>query len=150
MVFVHNNIREIVEEDPVFKTCKKVYVYDEVQYTYQEWYALTIKDMQNEIKNLKKYVYELASIISKQRNSFSTFLHFNNIGGVKMSISNGFPGIVKIATQSMSGLMSSSDKIKLDSINPGEIAQAKEDIDELKSTVIPTKIYTIRILRGKD
>ena len=68
-----------------------------------------------------------------------------------MSISNGFPGIVKIATQSMSGLMSSSDKIKLDSINPGEIAQAKEDIDELKSTVIPTKIYTIRIdLNNED
>lgn len=68
-----------------------------------------------------------------------------------MSISNGFPGIVKLATQNMSGLMSSSDKIKLDSINANEISKAKEDIDELKSTVIPVKIYTIRIdLNNKD
>lgn len=68
-----------------------------------------------------------------------------------MSISNGFPGSVKLATKNMSGLMSSSDKIKLDNINPGEIEQAKEDINELKSTVIPTKIYTVRIdLNNKD
>lgn len=68
-----------------------------------------------------------------------------------MSISNGFPGHVKLATQKMSGLMSSSDKIKLDSINPGEIEKAKEDINELKSTVIPTKIYTARLdLNNKD
>ena len=56
MVFVHNNIREIVEEDPVFKTSKKVYVYDEVQYTYQEWYALTIKEMKQEIEELKQEI----------------------------------------------------------------------------------------------
>lgn len=62
-----------------------------------------------------------------------------------MSISNGFPGSVKLATQSMSGLMSSSDKIKLDNINPGEIEKAKEDISELKTTIIPNKIYTARI-----
>lgn len=68
-----------------------------------------------------------------------------------MSISNGFPGSVKLATKSMSGLMSSSDKIKLDAINPGEIAKAKEDIEELRTTIIPTKIYTIRIdLNNKD
>ena len=68
-----------------------------------------------------------------------------------MSISNGFPGTIKLATKTMSGLMSSSDKIKLDSINPGEIEKAKEDIDELRSTVIPNKIYTARIdLNNKD
>ena len=59
MVFVYNNIREIVEEDPVFKTSKKVYVYDEVQYTYQEWYALTIKEMKQEIEELKQEIKEL-------------------------------------------------------------------------------------------
>ena len=32
------------------ETSKKVYVYDEVQYTYQEWYALTIKEMKQEIE----------------------------------------------------------------------------------------------------
>lgn len=68
-----------------------------------------------------------------------------------MSISNGFPGIIKLATKTMSGLMSSSDKIKLDSINPGELKKAKEDIDELRSTVIPNKIYTVVIdLNNKD
>lgn len=68
-----------------------------------------------------------------------------------MSISNGFPGSVKLATQYMSGLMSSSDKKKLDNINPGKIEKAKEDIDELKSTIIPNKIYTARLdLNNKD
>ena len=66
MVFVHNNIREIVEEDPVFKTSKKVYVYDEVQYTYQEWYALTIKEMKQEIEELKQEIKELKLNESKQ------------------------------------------------------------------------------------
>ena len=68
-----------------------------------------------------------------------------------MSISNGFPGSVKLATQTMSGLMSSSDKKKLDSINPGEIEQTKENIKDIKNQVIPTKIYTARIdLNNKD
>ena len=62
-----------------------------------------------------------------------------------MSISNGFPGSVKLATKVRSGLMSSSDKIKLDSIDPMAITTAKEDIDILKSTVIPNKVYTFRI-----
>lgn len=68
-----------------------------------------------------------------------------------MSISNGFPGSIKLATKNMSGLMSSSDKIKLDSINLTEIEQAKNDINVLKSTVIPNKVYTVRIdLNNKD
>lgn len=62
-----------------------------------------------------------------------------------MSISNGFPGVVKLATQKESGLMSSSDKIKLDNINPSDITNAKEDITKLKDTVIPTQIYGIKI-----
>lgn len=68
-----------------------------------------------------------------------------------MSISNGFPGSVKLATKTMSGLMSSSDKIKLDSINTTEIEKAKEDIDILKNKIIPNKIYTAKIdLNNKD
>lgn len=68
-----------------------------------------------------------------------------------MSISNGFPGSIKLATKTMSGLMSSSDKKKLDSINPEKIEQAKNDIDQLKATIIPNKIYTVRIdLNNKD
>lgn len=62
-----------------------------------------------------------------------------------MSISNGFPGTVKLATSTMSGLMSSSDKIKLDKINPGEIEQTKETIEEIKNQVIDNYIYTVRI-----
>lgn len=66
-------------------------------------------------------------------------------------ISNGFPGSIKLASRTSSGLMSSSDKIKLDSINPGEISKTKEIIDEIKNTIIPNKIYTARIdLNNKD
>lgn len=68
-----------------------------------------------------------------------------------MSISNGFPGSIKLATRTMSGLMSSSDKKKLDSIDTTEIEEAKNDINILKTTMIPNKIYTIRIdLNNKD
>lgn len=58
-VFIHTNIREEVEEDPVFKTTETIYVYDETQYTYQEWYAITIKELKEEIEVLKKDVNEL-------------------------------------------------------------------------------------------
>lgn len=36
-VFVRTNIKESVETDPVFKTSKTIYTYDEIQYTYPEW-----------------------------------------------------------------------------------------------------------------
>lgn len=62
-----------------------------------------------------------------------------------MSISNGFPGKIKLASQTMSGLMSSSDYIKLNAINPEEIIKAKQDIETLKNIIMPTKIYTISI-----
>ena len=61
MVFVHNNIREIVEEDPVFKTSKKVYVYDETQYTYQEWCTMTIKLLKEDIVSLRSEIDKLKS-----------------------------------------------------------------------------------------
>ena len=68
-----------------------------------------------------------------------------------MSISNGFPGSIKLATETMSGLMSSSDKKKLDSINPATIEKSKEKIDQLSAILIPNKIYTVRIdLNNKD
>ena len=63
MVFVHDNIREIIEEDPVFKTTEQVYVYDEIQYTYQEWYALTTREMKQEIKNLKTDIHDIFNIV---------------------------------------------------------------------------------------
>lgn len=62
-----------------------------------------------------------------------------------MSISSGFPSRIPIASQKASGLMSSSDKIKLDNINPGDILASKEEIDKLKDTITPTKIYGIAI-----
>lgn len=62
-----------------------------------------------------------------------------------MSISSGFPGRIPTASKSASGLMSSSDKIKLDSINPGDIINSKEEIDRLKDSITPTKIYGIAI-----
>ena len=68
-----------------------------------------------------------------------------------MSISNGFPGSIKLATETMSGLMSSSDKKKLDSINPATIEKSKEKIDQLSTILIPNKVYTVRIdLNNKD
>lgn len=63
MVSVHTNIREVVEEDPVFKTTEQVYVYDEIQYTYQEWYALTISEMKQEIEELKEEIKNLKTDI---------------------------------------------------------------------------------------
>ena len=62
-----------------------------------------------------------------------------------MSISSGFPSRIPIASQKASGLMSSSDKIKLDNINPGDILASKEEIDKLKDTITPTKVYGIAI-----
>lgn len=39
-VFVRVNIQELDEVDPVFKTTRKVFTYDEIQYTYPEWNKL--------------------------------------------------------------------------------------------------------------
>lgn len=52
-VFVRSNIREDIEEDPVFKTKETVYVYDEIQYTIQEYFAITIKELKDEISELR-------------------------------------------------------------------------------------------------
>ena len=49
-----------------------------------------------------------------------------------MSISNGFPETIKLATKTSSGMMSSSDKIKLDSIDVKELKEALEYIRKLK------------------
>lgn len=49
-----------------------------------------------------------------------------------MSISNGFPEKIKLATKTSSGMMSSSDKIKLDSIDVKELKEALEYIRKMR------------------
>lgn len=60
-IFIRTNIKEEIEEDPVFKTSKKVYVYDETQYTHQEWCTMTIKLLKEDIVSLRSEIDKLKS-----------------------------------------------------------------------------------------
>ena len=55
-VFVRKNIREIEETDPVFKTVRKLFVYDETQYTYPEWNKIITDNITEEGKFIQEQV----------------------------------------------------------------------------------------------
>ena len=38
-------------------------MYMMIQYTYQEWYALTTREMKQEIKNLKTDIHDIFNIV---------------------------------------------------------------------------------------
>ena len=48
-----------------------------------------------------------------------------------MGIINNFPGYPDNVTQSSDGLMSKTDKIKLDTINPEDYRISEQDIDDI-------------------
>lgn len=60
-VYCRYNIQEVVENDPVFNTEKTIYVYDETQYTFVEWYRMYMAKTDAQIEILKKCVNKLAN-----------------------------------------------------------------------------------------
>lgn len=55
-VFVRVNIQELDEVDPVFKTTRKVFIYDEIQYTYPEWNKLITDNIRVEGEAIQEQV----------------------------------------------------------------------------------------------
>lgn len=55
-VFVRVNIQELDEVDPVFKTTRKVFTYDEIQYTYPEWNKLITDNIRVEGEAIQEQV----------------------------------------------------------------------------------------------
>ena len=55
-VFVRVNIQELDEVDPVFKTTRKVFTYDEIQYTYPEWNKLITDNIKVEGEAIQEQV----------------------------------------------------------------------------------------------
>lgn len=53
-VYVRHNIRKITEEDPVFFTEQEIYIYDEKQYSFAEWYSITRKETNDRLLKLEK------------------------------------------------------------------------------------------------
>lgn len=53
-VYVRHNIEKITEEDPVFKTKEEIYIYDETQYSFAEWYRTTRKEIDDRLTKLEK------------------------------------------------------------------------------------------------
>lgn len=47
-VFVRSNIKEVDELDPVFKTTRKIFIYDEIQYSYPEWNKIITDSIKTE------------------------------------------------------------------------------------------------------
>lgn len=55
-VFVRVNIQELDEVDTVFKTTRKVFTYDEIQYTYPEWNKLITDNIKVEGEAIQEQV----------------------------------------------------------------------------------------------
>lgn len=55
-VYVHSNITESEEIDPVFETKSMIYIYDETEYTTAEWYRHSIKLLNERVSELEKLI----------------------------------------------------------------------------------------------
>lgn len=53
-VYVRYNIKKRIEGDPVFCTDQEVYIYDEKQYSFAEWYSITRKETNDRLLKLEK------------------------------------------------------------------------------------------------
>lgn len=66
-VYVRSNIKEITKIDPVFTNETTLYIYDEIEYTLDEWNDLNIKKLENKITALEKAMRDLSEIVESLR-----------------------------------------------------------------------------------
>lgn len=64
-VFVRENIQEIIEIDPVFKTEIAIYTYDEKQYTFPEWNKIVTDNLKQEQVIMQKQIDELQTKLNE-------------------------------------------------------------------------------------
>ena len=73
-VFVRVNIQELDEIDPVFKTTRKVFTYDEIQYTYPEWNKLITDNIRVEGEAIQEQVDITQLAMSEILNMIGTLM----------------------------------------------------------------------------
>ena len=73
-VFVRVNIQELDEVDPVFKTIRKVFTYDEIQYTYPEWNKLITDNIRVEGEAIQEQVDITQLAMSEILNMIGTLM----------------------------------------------------------------------------
>lgn len=73
-VFVRVNIQELDEVDPVFKTTRKVFTYDEIQYTYPEWNKLITDNIRVEGEAIQEQVDITQLAMSEILNMIGTLM----------------------------------------------------------------------------
>lgn len=78
-VFVRKNIKKIKEIDPVFKTENTVYVYDEYQYTFQEWNKIITDNIKEEGGNLQCQIDITQLAMSEMMDMIGSMLSFNTL-----------------------------------------------------------------------
>lgn len=66
-VYVRSNIKKITKIDPVFTNETTLYIYDEIEYTLDEWNDLNIKKLENKITALEKAMRDLSEIVESLR-----------------------------------------------------------------------------------
>lgn len=64
-VYERINIKAESEIDPVFHTQSPVYVYDEIEYTWSEWYELNIKKINEKLDSTINILLSLANKVGK-------------------------------------------------------------------------------------
>lgn len=73
-VFVRTNITEVDDVDPVFKTTRKVFVYDEIQYTFPEWNKIITDNIKVEGEMLQEQVDITQLAMGEILNMIGTFM----------------------------------------------------------------------------
>lgn len=63
VVYVHSNINEIIEIDPVFNVETTVYEYDEIEYTLAEWTGICNELLYKELNKTNFAIVELLDLL---------------------------------------------------------------------------------------
>lgn len=112
-IFVHKNIREVVEMDPVFKTETTVFIYDEEQYQLHEWSKLVTDSIKEEGAVIQERVDITQLALTEILDIVGTFAIPSVINNISHNLlSNDFSAIVK-----MYGNMISRGLITIDNVN---------------------------------